>query len=101
MDIKLKNIKYLTGTKVIAVILAWLCFMSAAASGIFLIYNQDVMRNSSYYTTNSFNSEYSRLVHNAIELQIKLRNEPGIIVSSASQSTVSENAERYQVIKNR
>ncbi|MDF2889969.1 MAG: signal transduction histidine kinase [Clostridia bacterium] len=101
MDIKLKNIKYLTGTKVIAVILAWLCFMSAAASGIFLIYNQDVMHNSSYYTTNSFNSEYSRLVHNAIELQIKLRNEPGIIVSSASQSTVSDNAERYQVIKNR
>jgi len=101
LDIKLKNIKYLTSTKVIAVFLVWLCFMSAAASGVFLLYNHDVISNSSFYTTNSFISEYSRLVHNAIELQVKLRNEPGIVVSSASQSTVSENAERYQFIKNR
>jgi signal transduction histidine kinase len=75
--------------------------MSAAASGIFLIYNQDIIGNSSYYSTHSFNSEYSRLVHNVIELQVKLRTEPGIVVSSASQSTVSENADRYQFIKNR
>jgi signal transduction histidine kinase len=88
-------------TKGIAVILAWLCFMSAAASGIFLIYNQDIIGNSSYYSTHSFNSEYSRLVHNVIELQVKLRTEPGIVVSSASQSSVSENADRYQFIKNR
>jgi signal transduction histidine kinase len=101
LDIKLKNIKYSNTTKIIAVVLVWLCFMSAAASGIFLLYNEDILSSKSYYETRNFKSEYLMLAHNAVELQVKLRKEDGIIVSSASQSTISENADRYQSIKNR
>lgn len=101
MDIKLKSIKYSTSIKAIAFILVFLCFMSAAAGGIFLLFNKDILNSKSYYETRAFTSEYSRLVHNAVELQVKLRNQDGIIVTSASQSTISEDADRYQIIKNR
>lgn len=101
MDIKLKNIKYSTSAKVTAFILVLLCFMSAAAGGVFLLFNEDVLGSKSYYETREFNSEYSRLVHNAVELQVKLRNQGGIVVASASQSTTSEGADRYQIIKDR
>jgi signal transduction histidine kinase len=75
--------------------------MSAAGGGIFLLFNEDILSSKSYYDTREFNSEYSRLVHNAVELQVKLRNQDGIIITSASQSTISEDADRYQIIKNR
>lgn len=97
----MKNIKYSSATKVIAVILFVLCTVSTAASGVFLMYNEDVMSSKSYYESRDFLSEYARTVHNAVELQVKLRNEDGIVISSATQTSVSENAERYQFIKNR
>lgn len=97
----MKNIRYLTSTKIIAVALVWLCFMSAAIGGIYLLFNEDVLNSESYYKTNKFESEYLWLVHDAVELNAKLSEEDGIIISSASQSTISENAERYQFIKNR
>jgi signal transduction histidine kinase len=101
LDIKLKNIKYSNTTKMIAVVLVLLCFMSAAASGIFLLYNENILSSKSYYETRNFKTEFLILAHNAVELQVKLRKEDGIIVSSASQSTISENADLYQAIKSK
>ncbi len=44
MDIKLKDIRYATSTKIAAVILIWLCFLSAVGSGAFLLYyGEDVI----------------------------------------------------------
>lgn len=48
MDIKLKNIKYSMGTKIVAVILVWLCFLSSMETGIFLLCNEDIADSSSY-----------------------------------------------------
>lgn len=49
MDIKLKNIKYAAGTKAAAVIMIWLCFVTAMGSGVFLMYNRETAE--SYYGT--------------------------------------------------
>lgn len=100
MDIKLKSFKYSGITKGIAFFLVWLCFMSVATSGIFLIFNEDILNSKSYYETSRFTSEYSRLMHNTVELHVKLRNE-GVIISGASNSTVSEDTERYQLLQDR
>jgi signal transduction histidine kinase len=74
--------------------------MSAAASGIFLLFNEDILNSKSYYETSRFTSEYSRLMHNTVELHVKLRNE-GVTISGASNSTVSEDTERYQLLQDR
>jgi signal transduction histidine kinase len=74
--------------------------MSSAASGIFLLFNEDILNSKSYYETSRFSSEYSRLMHNTVELHVKLRNE-GVIISGASSSTVSDDTERYQLLQDR
>ena len=101
MDIKLKSIKYSSITKIIAFFLVWLCFMSAAASGLYLLYNEDVLSSKSYYETRNFTEEYSRLVHNAAEFNIKFKNKDGIISFGNSLDNISENANRYELIKNK
>jgi signal transduction histidine kinase len=101
LDIKLKNIRYASITKIIAVILVWLSFMSIAVGGIYLMYNQEIVGSKSYFETYSFNSEFSRLVHNVVELKIKLKNEEGIILSSPSLNLTSENEERFKLVKER
>ena len=99
MDIKLKNIKYSNTTKRIAFLLVLLCFMSAVTSGLYLLYNDDILKNKTYYETRKFTGEYSTLLHNAVELQIKLRKEDGVIIFGTSPDTISENSNRYQWIK--
>ncbi|MGB7605340.1 MAG: HAMP domain-containing sensor histidine kinase [Lutisporaceae bacterium] len=71
MDIKLKNARYSIVTKTIAVILVWLCFVSAVMSGVYLIDNQHIIKSESYYETSGFKSEFYSLVYNAIELKMK------------------------------
>jgi signal transduction histidine kinase len=74
LDIKLKNIKYSTGTKTIAVILVWLCFMSAAISGLYLLYHEDILTSNHYYETREFKAEYGSLVQDVVILNVRLEN---------------------------
>lgn len=71
MGIKLKNARYSIFTKTIAVILVWLCFVSAAMSGVYLIDNKDIVNSKSFYETNEFKSEFSRMLYNTVELEVK------------------------------
>ena len=97
----MKNIKYTNTTKIIAGFLVWLCFMSAVFSTGFFLDNQEIMTTESYYETYEFVEEYSRLVHNVVEYNMKYRNEDGILIFGNTPSTISKNAGRYQIIKGR
>lgn len=99
MDIKWKNIKYSKGAKAAAVILVWLCFMSAFGSSIFLLYNQDNLASKNYFESNNFKSEFFNLVHNAVELNVKLKSEEYIKASSDKENTISNNLNRFRGIK--
>ena len=101
MDIKLKNIKYAVGTKIAAVILIWLCFLSAVGSGIFLLYNGEIVRSESYYDTSSFKYEFARLIHNTAEAKIKLRSVENIKASGEAQEIIENNIERFYSIEDR
>lgn len=101
MDTRLKNIKYSNITKGIAVFLVWFFFMSAVFSTGFFLYNQEIMTTESYYETYGFVEKYSRLVHNVVEYNIKFTSKNGVIIFGNDPSTIAENSERYQIIKNR
>lgn len=101
MDIKLKNIKYAAGTKAVAVILIWLCFLSAMGSWAFILMNEQVVNSNSYYDTNSFKNEFSRLIHNTVEVNIKLKSVESINASSESEEVKSKNLARYYSIIDR
>ncbi|KUO71466.1 MAG: histidine kinase [Clostridia bacterium BRH_c25] len=101
MDIKLKNIKYAAGTKAVAVILIWLCFLSAVGSGVFLLENREIAYSDSYYDTYKFKNEFGRLVHNVVEANIKLKNVESIKASGRTEKFIAEDIERFYSIENR
>lgn len=98
MDTKLKEFKYSTSTKVIAVILVWLCFMSAAASGIFLLYKEDVFTSKSYFASRGFISEYSNLIYDAAKLHLATNETKS---TTDSQGLVQEDAEFKKHLKDK
>ena len=101
MDTKLRNIKYSTGLKVFAAVMLWLCFMSAVGSAWFLLHNEDVVTTKSYYETDEFNKEFSRLVHNVVEYNVKLKSEEKIKASGESESDIADNLNRFKRIEKR
>lgn len=101
MDIKLKNIKYSLGAKLFAVILIWLCLISALGSGMFLIDNQDIMTSKNCYDYYEFTAEYSRLVFHTIDLHVRLRSEEYIKASGAAEDVIQSNLESFKLSKNR
>jgi len=101
LDTKLRNIKYSTGLKVFAAVMLWLCFMSAVGSAWFLLHNEDVVTAKSYYETNKFSEEFSRLVHNVVEYNIKLKSEERIKASGESESDIENNLSRFRRIEKR
>lgn len=101
MDIKLKNIKYAAGTKAAAVILVWLCFLIAVGSWVFILLNGEVVNSYSYYDTHSFENEFSRLLHNTVEANIKLKSVESINASSESEEDKAKNVARYYSIVDR
>lgn len=74
MDIKLKNIKYSNGTKVFAVILAWLCFVIICGSVYFLIENDQIVTSNSYYSYPKYISNFSRHVVSIVDYYIWLKS---------------------------
>jgi signal transduction histidine kinase len=78
LDIKLRNIKYSMRTKAVAVILIWLCFLSAVGSGVYLLLNNEIASSESYFETQSFKYGFERLVYNTVEANIKLKREENI-----------------------
>jgi len=101
LDIKLKDIKYAVGTKIAAVILICLCFISTMGSGIFLLYNGEIVRSESYYDTHSFKYEFARLIHNTVEAKIKLKGIENIKASGETQEVIENNIERFYGIEDR
>lgn len=101
MDTKLKNISYSKVTQVIAVILAWLCVLTAFGSSSYLLSNQDTLKSSNFYESSNFVNEYSRFIHNTIEYHVKLKSEENIKSSSRSEAEIQDKLTRYNIIKER
>lgn len=101
MDIKSKDIRYAAGTKIAAVVLVWICFVSAVWSLGFLFLNQEVDKSNSYYDSYRFKDEFSRLIHNTVEANIKLKSIENINASGGTVGDKARNIERYNNIKNR
>jgi len=99
LDTKLKNVKYSPGAKIIAFIIVWLCVMSAVGSFIFMGYHHDTINSNSYYDTHRFKNELSILVHNAVEFNVKLKNEAHIKSSGDEDEVIKNNLQRYYTIK--
>lgn len=100
MDIKSKDIKYSLGAKVAACILVWLFFMGTVASGAFLLLNDETIFSENYYESNQFQVEFGDLVHNTVELNVKLKNEETIKASGEAAWVISDNISRLHRIQN-
>jgi len=101
LDTKLKSISYSKVTKAVAVILAWICLLTAYGSSIYLLTNQDILKSSNFYETSNFVNEYSRLIHNTIEYHVKLISESKIRVFTKTEEEMQDKLSRYNIIKER
>lgn len=101
MVTKLKNIRYSTVTKVIAVILAWLSFIITLIGVMYLDDYENIAFSSSYFDTYQFQEEYSRTIHNVVEYYVKLKSEESIRLSETDEAVIQNNLERYSIIKDR
>ncbi|MEA4847069.1 MAG: HAMP domain-containing sensor histidine kinase, partial [Clostridiaceae bacterium] len=101
MDIKSKDIRYAAGTKIAAAVLVWICFVSAVGSFGFILLNQEADNSYSYYDTYSFRDEFSRLLHNTVEANIKLKSIENINASGGTEKDRARNIDRYYDIKSR
>jgi len=67
LDIKLRNIDYSSGFKLLAMIIVWLGFLGTIGGCIFWLDNRQPADVSSYTETYSFQSTFSRLLYNTVE----------------------------------
>lgn len=99
MDTKSRNIKYSPAAKIFAAVIVWICFLIALGSGSFLLINREYLSVDNYYDTYIFQDNFGRLVHNVVELNVKLKNEVNIIASGQSPDIISNNLDRLNRIK--
>jgi len=98
LDTKSKNIRYALGTKIAATILAWICFLSASGSGLYLLDHNEELTSKSYFDTSSFQLEFSNLLHNVIELNTFLIDEETIKSSGQEHKIIQNNLMRLNRI---
>lgn len=79
MDTKLKDIRYSMVTKGIAVFLVWFCFISAVASGLYLLVNHHKIDSATYFDTTQFVNEYSEFVQSTIRVNILSKMKDGMV----------------------
>ncbi len=79
MDTKSRNIKYKLGTKILGVIILWVSIVLSLMSGIYLLFNTDVIRVEHYEETYDYTEIMSRLVHNTIELGVETSKGNGFV----------------------
>lgn len=101
MDIKWKNINYSGGAKLAAAIIFWLCFVGAFGSGLFLLANYEIVKSKNYFDSYQFKNEFARLVHNSVELNVKLKNEENIKATARNNEEMLENMDRLLRIQDR
>jgi signal transduction histidine kinase len=98
---ELKSTKYSRGAKTAAGILLWLCVMAIVGSSAFLLHNWDNLTTKNYFETNQFKSEFYRLVHNTVELNVTLKNEENIKASGEAENIISDKLGRFHRIQTR
>jgi signal transduction histidine kinase len=74
LGIKLKNIKYSKISKVIGVIMAWLCFVSICGSVFFIIENEQIITCKSYYSSSDYISNFTAHVTSIVDYHIWLKS---------------------------
>ncbi|KPU42508.1 sensor protein kinase WalK [Oxobacter pfennigii] len=100
MDTKSRSINYSRGAKFTAAFIIWLCSIIAVGS-LFLFGNYgEYIRSNNYYDTYRFQDSFSNLVHNAVEMNVVLRNEESIRNSGNHREVISDNLSRLRRAKN-
>lgn len=99
MDTKLKSIKYSAWAKTAAFIVVWLGIMCAVGSVVFLLNFHETVNSKSYYDTHQFKNEFSTLVGDAVEYNVKLKSEANIKSSGDTEETINKKLQRYYQIK--
>lgn len=99
MDIKSKNIRYLKGTKIAAAIAVWLCAMVTSGCILFLLLNENYISSKNYFDTLAFKSNFARLSHNAVELNVELKSEENIKASGKTESKISDDLAKLHHIQ--
>lgn len=75
MDIKLKNIRYSTRLKTVAVLMVWICFGGIYVSALFGMQFGNEIGKNNYYETADFLNEFNRYVYSSIDYAVTLRSE--------------------------
>ncbi|HHX59946.1 MAG TPA: sensor histidine kinase [Epulopiscium sp.] len=74
MDTKSKSIKYSLGIKSVAVIILWVSLIVSLSSGLFLLFNEDIILAERYEDTLDYKQTISRLAHNTVELGARFKH---------------------------
>lgn len=82
-----------------AVILIWLCIMCALGSAVFLLYSEDIVVTKNYFETSNFKAEFSELLYNVVESNVKLKSEENIKSSGEKEDIIKDKLERLYAIK--
>lgn len=96
MDIKLRNIKYAAGSKIVAVILLWVAFTGLFASMVFAERYSGVLAKKNYYETSSFLNEFNQHVYYALEYGVRLRSEEYIKAGNTIPADKKRNENQLQ-----
>lgn len=99
MDTKSKNIKYSGGAKLVAAIIFWLCFVGTFGSALFLLANYQIVESNNYFDTYQFKNDFARLMHNSVELNVKLKNEENIKATAKNDEEILEKMDRLRRIQ--
>ncbi len=79
----------------------WLCLLSTMGSGWYLIENEEALTHKTYFETQQYKDDFSRLIHNVVEYNVKLKSEKAIKSTGAPEAVITENLNRYYTIKDR
>jgi hypothetical protein len=89
------------GAKAVAVVLIWLCFLGVIGSGIFLLYNSQIVNSKSYYDTYEFKYQFGSLVNETVLANVKLKSVEGIKASGGGENVIAEDIQHYYSIRDR
>ena len=101
MDIKSRDIRYAAGTKLVAAVLVWLCFIGAVGGFAFAAMNQSIMDSRSYYDTSGFKGYFSKMLNEAVRVNVELKSIENIKASVKPEDEKEADIDYYNRMKDR
>ncbi len=101
MDIKLRNISYSSGAKLLAIIIVWLGFLGTMGGCILWLDNRQAANASSYTETYSFQSTFSRTLYNTVEYYLAVPDEDNTENTAGDSASEDDNWPQVNPIDDR